>query len=194
MVERKGFADLIRVLPHVPRARLVVVGGPPAPDLKQDPLAARLMRLADKLKVADRVRLLGAVAHADMPLLYRAADVVACTPWYEPFGITPLEAMASGTPVVTYAVGGLKESVVDGVSGVLVPARDVRSLALALRRLLGDQVSRMSYASAAVDRARSRYQWPRQAADMERAYERAIHGSAERGTESLTDSAMGVAS
>ena len=124
----------------------------------------------DLLGVADRVRFTGSVPREKMNAWYRSADVVACTPWYEPFGLTPLEAMACGVPVVAYAVGGLAESVIDGVTGTLVPPRDLRALAGTLYRVLGDEVRRMSYASAAVDRVRSRYTWDRTAAEIERVY------------------------
>ena len=58
------------------------------------------------------------------PRWVRSADVVLAVPWYEPFGITPLEAMACGRPVVATAVGGLQDTVADGVTGDLVPPRD----------------------------------------------------------------------
>jgi glycosyltransferase involved in cell wall biosynthesis len=170
MVERKGFGELINALPLVPDAELVLIGGPPAAALDGDPEATRLRELAARRGVADRVLLVGSVPRDEMPAWYRSADVVACAPWYEPFGLTPLEAMACGVPVVAYAVGGLAESVIDGVTGVLVTPRDVRGLAGALRSVLADEVRRMSYASAAVDRVRSRYTWERTAADIERVY------------------------
>jgi D-inositol-3-phosphate glycosyltransferase len=170
LVPRKGFADLIRALPALRDTELVIVGGPPADELARDPEAQRLRALAKRAGVADRVRLLGSVRREDMPRWYRSADVLACAPWYEPFGLTPLEAMACGVPVVAYAVGGLAESVIDGVTGMLVPPRDIRNLAIALRTVLGNQVLRLSYASAAVDRVRSRYPWERTAAEMERVY------------------------
>ncbi|GAA1793750.1 glycosyltransferase family 1 protein [Planosporangium flavigriseum] len=170
MVERKGFADLIQALYLVPEAELVLLGGPPPDQLDREPMVGQLRRLASKRGVADRVRILGQVPREDMPAWYRSADVVACAPWYEPFGLTPLEAMACGVPVIAYAVGGLAESVIDGVTGILVPPRDIRRLAAALRSVLGDEVRRMSYASAAVDRVRSRYTWERTAADVERVY------------------------
>jgi glycosyltransferase involved in cell wall biosynthesis len=170
LVERKGFADLIDALRRVPGAELAVVGGPAAEELDADPEATRLRELAERSGVADRVRLVGSVDGEALPMWYRSADVVACAPWYEPFGLTPLEAMACGVPVVAYAVGGIAESVIDGVTGVLVPPRDVAELAGALRGLLADDVRRMSYASAAVDRVRSRYTWQRTAFDLERVY------------------------
>jgi D-inositol-3-phosphate glycosyltransferase len=170
MVERKGFGDLIQALRRVPDAELVLAGGPPASELATDPEAIRLRALAEQAKVADRVRMVGSVAAEDLAALYRSADVVACTPWYEPFGLTPLEAMACGVPVVAYAVGGLAESVIDRVTGTLVQPRDVRGLGSALRTLLADEVRRMSYASAAADRVRARFTWDRAAFDVERVY------------------------
>ncbi|GAB5004351.1 hypothetical protein MAHJHV64_27470 [Mycobacterium avium subsp. hominissuis] len=83
LVPRKGFDTIVRALPRIPDAELVIVGGPPAAELAGDEQARRLQRLAGELGVADRVRLLGGVTRAQMPALLRSADVVACTPWYE---------------------------------------------------------------------------------------------------------------
>ncbi|GAA4250776.1 glycosyltransferase [Dactylosporangium darangshiense] len=173
--ERKGFADLIEVLRRVPGAELVIVGGPDQAGLDRDPEARRLQQLADRHGVGDRLRIVGAVPQDEIAGWYRSADVLACAPWYEPFGLTPLEAMACGVPVVAYAVGGIAESVIDNVTGVLVSPRDTVALAGALRALLGDEVRRMSFASAAIDRVRSRYTWERTAAELERVY-RAVSG------------------
>jgi D-inositol-3-phosphate glycosyltransferase len=170
LVERKGVEDLIRALPRVPGADLVVAGGPPADAVAADPYAAKLRRLAAELEVSDRLRLLGAVPAHEMPAWYRSSDVVAATPWYEPFGLSPLEAMACGRPVVASAVGGLTDTVVDGVTGDLVPPRDPRALGITLRRLLGDEMQRMAYGAAAVDRANYAYAWPRIAARLAGVY------------------------
>ncbi|GIF04788.1 glycosyltransferase [Actinoplanes siamensis] len=170
LVPRKGFEDLIRALPEVPRAELVIVGGPQAALLERDPYAQRLLRLAKECHVEDRVQLVGAVAADRMPAWYRSADVVAATPWYEPFGLTPLEAMACGVPVVASAVGGLTDTVVDGVTGDLVAPQDPRGLSQALRRILGDDNRRLSYSAAAVDRAVHAYAWPQIAGRMSALY------------------------
>ncbi|HEX8627165.1 MAG TPA: glycosyltransferase, partial [Catenuloplanes sp.] len=79
-------------------------------------------------------------------------------------------AMACGVPVVGTAVGGLNDTVVDGLTGDLVPARDPRALGAALRRLLNDKVRRFSYATAALDRARQCYSWRRAAAQLGAVY------------------------
>lgn len=169
-VERKGFADVIRALKIVPGAECVIVGGPPASALDTDPFAGKLRSLAESTKVADRLRLVGAVPANEMPRWYRSADVLATAPWYEPFGLTPLEAMACGVPVVGTSVGGLTDTVVDGLTGDLVPPRDPRSLGMALRRVLGDPVRRFAYATAALDRARQCYSWKRAAEQLSAVY------------------------
>ncbi|MEW6637540.1 MAG: glycosyltransferase [Actinomycetota bacterium] len=161
LVERKGVGNVVCALPGVPGTELLVAGGPEAPGLESDPEARRLKRLALALGVEDRVRLLGRVGREAVPPLLRSADVVVCVPWYEPFGIVPLEAMACGVPVVVSAVGGLVDSVVDGVTGVHVPPRRPERLAEALRGLLSDPERRAALGAAGVRRARGRYGWDR---------------------------------
>ncbi|MEV0394818.1 glycosyltransferase [Polymorphospora rubra] len=170
LVERKGFQDVIAALRLIPDAECVVVGGPPADRLDDEPHARRLRAFAASLGVADRVRLVGAVPPDEMPLWYRSADVLVAAPWYEPFGLTPLEAMACGVPVVATAVGGLTDTVVHGLTGDLVPPRDPRALGAAIRGLLDDRARRFAYATAAVDRARQSYTWRRAAAQLGTVY------------------------
>ena len=149
LVPRKGFSMVIAALRALPDTELVIAGGPAPERLAADPEAARLRDYADGMGVADRVRLVGRVSRADMPALLRSADVVVCTPWYEPFGIVPLEAMACGVPVVAAAVGGLTDTVVDGVTGALVPPRQPRALADTLRSLLARPAVREQLGAAA---------------------------------------------
>ncbi|MEA5361013.1 glycosyltransferase [Amycolatopsis sp., V23-08] len=170
LVPRKGFDTAITALAQLPDTELVVVGGPERGRLAQDPEARRLRALADHLGVARRVRFAGQVSRENMPALLRSADVVVCTPWYEPFGIVPLEAMACGVPVVATAVGGLTDTVVEGITGLLVRPNQPKELVARLRRLLGDVALRHVYGAAGRDRAEVRYSWDRVAADTLRAY------------------------
>ncbi|HEY0125958.1 MAG TPA: glycosyltransferase [Blastococcus sp.] len=174
LVERKGQDDAVRALRLVPDAELVVVGGPRTGELATDPEVQRLRAVADGAGVADRLVFTGSVARADVPAWIRSADVVLAVPWYEPFGITPLEAMACGRPVVATAVGGLQDSVVDGVTGDLVPPRDPERLGAVLAALLADDERRAAYGAAGVRRARDRYPWSRVVADTDTVYRQVL--------------------
>ena len=161
MVERKGLGNVISAVAQLPDVELLLAGGPPRERLDEDREARRLQRLARDLGVADRVHLLGRVDREHVPPLLRSADVVACVPWYEPFGIVPLEAMACGAAVVASRVGGHIDTIVDGVSGVPVPPRDPDTLAAALADLLADPARRAELGRNAAERARSSYSWDR---------------------------------
>ncbi|MDP9393879.1 MAG: glycosyltransferase [Actinomycetota bacterium] len=171
LVERKGVDTAIEALRGVPGAELVIAGGPPLSQLGADPEARRLKELATNLGVHDRVLMLGQVSREDVPALMRSADVVVCVPWYEPFGIVPLEAMACRRPVVASAVGGLVDTVADGVTGYLVPPRDPEGLAAVLRRMLANPFALEALGRAGIERARSRYAWERIARETATVYQ-----------------------
>ena len=170
LVERKGFGDVIQAMRYVPGAECVVVGGPPPEQLATDPQAARLRAIAERFDVADRIKLVGRVPARDMPRWYRSADLLVAAPWQDQLALSTIEAMACGVPVIGTAVGGLTETVVDGLTGDLVPARDPRALGGALRRLVNDKVRRFAYGTAALDRARQAYSWKRVAAQLGSVY------------------------
>jgi glycosyltransferase involved in cell wall biosynthesis len=171
-VERKGIGNAIAAVARVPRCELVVAGGPALDALDTDAEAVRYRRLATEHGVADRVHLLGSVPRDRVPALMRSADVAICVPWYEPFGIVPLEAMACGVPVIATAVGGLVDTVVDGVTGLHVPPRRPRAIAEKLKWLLKDAELRKRLGAAGVERARQRYGWDTVAAQTLDAYAR----------------------
>jgi len=174
LVPRKGFEIAIRALAGIPETELVIAGGPMEGTLEEDAEARRLLAVADEVGVRDRVHMPGAVSRSDMPALFRSADAVVCVPWYEPFGMVPIEAMACGRPVIAAAVGGMLDTVVDGVTGRLVPARDPQALAASATALLEDDAARHQYGLAARERARKRYSWDRVAAETLRVYHRAM--------------------
>ncbi len=172
LVPRKGFDLPIRALRDLPDTELTIVGGPAVGALSEDPEAQRLQGIAEECGVADRVHLRGKVDRSAMPEVLRGADAVLCTPWYEPFGIVPLEAMACGIPVIASAVGGMLDTVVDGETGTLVPARDIDALTTAIGQLLDDPDRGAAYGAAGRARAVARYAWDRIASDSARVYRR----------------------
>jgi glycosyltransferase involved in cell wall biosynthesis len=176
LVERKGIADAIEALAQLPGVELVVVGGPTRDALSADPEACRLMELSRRLGVEDRVEFIGRVEHDDVPALIHSAHLVVTTPWYEPFGIVPVEAMACGRPVVGSAVGGLLDTVVPNVTGELVEPRRPDKLASTLCRLLSEPHRRAMYGAAGRERAVSKYRWEQVAAATETVYSSVLAG------------------
>jgi glycosyltransferase involved in cell wall biosynthesis len=156
-VDGRGLADVVRALPRIPGTEVVLLGRP------RGTVVSRLLRLAGLLRVEDRVRIVDADPVEDLPGWYRSADAVVCPGGYEASGLTALEAMACGVPVVAYALGGYPDTVVDGVTGQLVRPGDATALGDALRGLLSDPFRRMQYSSAAVDRTHRVYTWTRTA-------------------------------
>jgi glycosyltransferase involved in cell wall biosynthesis len=195
LVPRKGFATAIAALRALPDTELVIAGGPDKTELADNGHARFLRSFAESMEVGDQVKLVGRVSREQLPALLRSADAVVCTPWYEPFGIVPLEAMACGVAVVASAVGGLSDTVVDGITGALVPPRKPRALAGTLHHLLGHPAMLEQLGAAGRDRAWARYSWQRVAAETVRAYERAgaIDSAVEESVDEPTPAPVGVA-
>lgn len=177
MVPRKGVDNVVRgfarlVRDHAFAARLVIVGGESdGPDPLRTPEIGRLCEIAAEENVADRVVFAGRKARQDLKYYYSAADVFVTTPWYEPFGITPLEAMACGTPVIGANVGGIKYSVRDGQTGFLVPPNDADALGERLAYLLKRPQLQRRLSQQAVDRVQRLFTWRRVSAQIAAVYE-----------------------
>jgi glycosyltransferase involved in cell wall biosynthesis len=132
------------------------------------------MALAVELGVAERVVMRGQLSREQVPALLRSVDAVVCTPWYEPFGIVPLEAMACGRPVVAAAVGGLNDSIVHGLTGLHVRPRNPQEVAEALAVILGNPVLARQLGERGVQRVQARYTWDKVAATTEKIYTRMV--------------------
>ena len=185
MLPRKDVRNVVRAVAALKRRAsspgasdpplLLLVGGETAePDPIATPEIGELRRLAAELDVADLVRFTGQRQQDELRWYYGAGDVVVTTPWYEPFGLTPLEGMACGRPVVGSAVGGIAFTVEDGVTGFLVPPRDPEALADRLHHLLARPALRDRMGRAARARVEREFTWQTVAARTAALYERLL--------------------
>lgn len=191
IVPRKGIDTVIEALAllrakHGVDALLLVVGGDTeASQASEDtPEQQRLRPLAQSLGVNGHVRFAGRKARAALRHYYSAADVFVTTPWYEPFGITPVEAMACARPVIGAAVGGIKSTVIDGETGYLVPPRDPACVAGRLALLHAKPSLARTLGEAGMQRAHAHFTWRGVAKQAAAIYEKALaHAAAPLPTE-----------
>ena len=155
LVHEKGVHVLIeafaKVLAYYDKAKLVVAGKGPA-----DPY---LRHLAQSFGIYNRIYFAGFVDDATRNRLYKCADIAVVPSLYEPFGITALEAMACGVPVVVSDTGGLGEVVRHGITGMKALTANPESLADNILTLLGDDKLRERIREAALRDVRERFNW-----------------------------------
>jgi glycosyltransferase involved in cell wall biosynthesis/phosphoheptose isomerase len=165
LVPRKGVDTVIRGLgrlvhDHNMTARLLIVGGESEePDPNLTPEIGRLRQIAEEEGVSELVTFVGRRGREALKFYYSAADAFVTVPWYEPFGITPVEAMACGTPVIGSNVGGIKYTVRDGETGYLVPPRDPERIAERLAYLYAHPKLMGLLSRQAVRRANDLFTW-----------------------------------
>ncbi|SPA13646.1 putative Glycosyl transferase, group 1 [Cupriavidus taiwanensis] len=183
LVPRKGIDNVIRALGCLRRdtgldATLYVVGGnAEQPSVQATPEIGRLQDVASAEGVAERVVFTGRRGRDTLRLFYSAADVFVTTPWYEPFGITPVEAMACGAPVIGADVGGIRSTVVDGHTGFLVPPKAPAALAARLAQLAANPALARQLGEAGRRRAQAHFTWAGVARQMEAVYARVCAGA-----------------
>jgi glycosyltransferase involved in cell wall biosynthesis len=169
MTPQKGFDDLIRAFPSilhsVPRSKLLLVG--------DGYLKGQLEGLARSEGVSDRTIFAGFVSDQRLLSALKSSDVVVIPSRFEPFGITALEAMAGGIPLVVSSVGGLAEIVEDNVDGIWVNPGDPGSIADGVVRLLTNSSMASRLAAKAKEKVK-RYNWATVAEETVGVYETAI--------------------
>jgi len=179
MVPRKGVDTVIKALGCLRRGagkigeriQLVVVGGNSEDaDIGKTPEIGRLQAIATEENVGDWVHFAGRRCRELLRLYYAAADIFITTPWYEPFGITPLEAMACGVPVIGSDTGGIKYSVVDGLTGFLVPPKDPEALAGRIEHLLHHEAVALRMGKSGLRRVRRLFTWEKVGREIDKAY------------------------
>ncbi len=153
---QKGIFDLLAAMDHVPEGTQLVLatGRPDTPDLLGE-LKGLIAGRTDTVWIHEMLE------DPDLVNLYNEATVFACPSIYEPFGIINLEAMACETPVVACAVGGIKEVVVDGDTGFLVPPRAPEKLGRALTKVIEDEELAARMGKAGRKRVLDQFTWDR---------------------------------
>ncbi|MDR5883506.1 glycosyltransferase family 1 protein [Caballeronia sp. LZ032] len=178
MVPRKGIDNVVRALgvchaEHDESVELYVVGGnsDEANEIAT-PEIGRLRGIARECGIEEHVHFAGRHGRSDLKHFYNAADVFVTTPWYEPFGITPLEAMGCGTPVIGADVGGIRYSVAHGETGLLVPPKHPAALAQAIATLKRDAALARRMGEAGLARANAMFTWSSVAQALAQVYAR----------------------
>jgi glycosyltransferase involved in cell wall biosynthesis len=168
--EKDGYVLAVGAISRFKGHRLVIEAVAKIPESRRPPILiigdrtaggeVELLRaMAARGGVAMEIRTL--VSDDELVAAYRGASMVACAAELEPFGLTALEAAAAGVPVVAVREGGYRETVLDGVTGLLVPDRRPESMASAFEELAGDAGLRARLGAAAVERARGEWSWER---------------------------------
>lgn len=173
--EEQGEPEDHKSLPSSQHLKLLIVGGETAlPDALATPEIGELQALASELGVLENITFCGNQQQERLRYYYSASDVVVTTPWYEPFGLTPLEAMACGRPVIGSDVGGISYTISDTRTGFLVPPRDPAALADRLAFLRARPAVREQMGIAARQRVEQHFTWPTVAMHTAALYERLL--------------------
>ena len=196
MVPRKGVENVIRGLgrlrrQHAIAARLLVVGGETEDaDPAITPEIGRLQAITTEENVADVVSFVGRRGRDLLRYYYSAADLFVTTPWYEPFGITPVEAMACGTPVIGSNVGGIKFTVRDGENGYLVPPGNPDAIAERIAHLYRNPKLLSVLSRQAIRRANDLFTWQRVTGAVADLYEEVLSASQPERRDEMRDLAL----
>lgn len=175
----KGQAEFLSaaemIAQALPQAVFLVVGDTAFGNRQDEEYKhALLTRVEHSFLLHPRVRFLG--FRPDIPEIMAACDVIVMPSQYEAFPVVAIEAMACGRALVATAVGGLLESVVDGVTGVLVPPAAPQALAEGVLGLLQDPALRRRMGVAGRARAVERFSLERQARTFVALFDELVHG------------------
>ncbi len=179
LVPRKGVDTVIRAFGLLKQygiqTKLLIVGGESEePDPRLTPEIARLQAIAIDEGVASGVTFTGRRCRETLKYYYTVTDVFMTTPLYEPFGITPVEAMACGTPAIGSNVGGIKFTIADGETGYLVPPNDPDAIAERIAYLYKHPQVRHRLGLQAIQRAHDLFTWKHVASAVADIYENVL--------------------
>ena len=160
---------------HHITAKLVIVGGETDDaDPSTTPEIARLQGIAREEGIEEHITFVGRRGRDTLKYYYSAADVFVTTPWYEPFGITPVESMACGTPVIGSNVGGIKFTVRDSETGYVVPPNNPKALADKIAHLYAHPKLLTLFSRQAIQRANDLFTWQKVTKALSALYENVL--------------------
>ncbi|MEM8693698.1 MAG: glycosyltransferase family 4 protein [Pseudomonadota bacterium] len=163
------FVDaMLHLLPAIPDAKALIMGRATEKDQR---FLADLQAKIHAADLQDRIRFLAEVPVWETPQFYQALDLYVAPQRWEGFGLTPLEAMACGVPVIATRVGAFDELIVDGKTGALVPPKDVKSMVAAIQVVLSDKSKLHAWSIAARNQMDSHFRIEGEARALIRIYE-----------------------
>ncbi len=182
--ERKGIKTLLEAIAQVddPRIQAVIVGGPVSekPFLSWSSLTEEPFKsyadLIDQLGIASQVTFTGGKPQEQLSKYYSAADVTVIPSYYEPFGMTAIEAMACGSSVIASRVGGLKTSVIENEVGALFEPRNVQQLAEQIKILLDQPSLNAGRRRKARPYVESKFSWKAVSKGVAKVYQELLGG------------------
>lgn len=174
----KGHAELIRAFAHVarevPDAYLVIGGGSKEPKQHELNVRAGFTKIVDELNLGERVIFTGYVHDDDLATYYRKASLFVLPSKYEPFGMTTLEAMSCGTPVVATRFGGIRKNLENEYNALMVDPGNEREFADAITGILTDRALSDKLVENGLKTIRERFSWEAIAATTLQFYQRYV--------------------
>ena len=161
LVEKNGVGDIIEALTFLPETVSLQILG-------TGPLGKTLKKQVESLELGRRVQFIGFVPQAEIPTYLAQADIFARPSLSEGQGISFIEAMAAGLPVIATPVGGIPDFLVDGETGLFCEPHNPDSIAQAVKRLIEDEVLRTRVIAQARAMVEERYDWDLIAEEMKR--------------------------
>ncbi len=158
----KGHDFLIRAFAKVRKqsdAVLLIGGGSKNPKQHEIDVKTNLLKLVDELGLGDSVRFTGYIPDELLATYYRKAKVFVLPSKYEPFGMTTLEAMSCGTPVVATRFGGIKDDLEDQVDSLLIDPSDPEELSGAILKVLTDKETASRLSKNGLETIRNTFSW-----------------------------------
>ncbi|AFZ43907.1 glycosyl transferase group 1 [Halothece sp. PCC 7418] len=160
---RKGIETLVRAVSqsqlHGKASLRLIIAGAYTKGQSDGDEKDRITKIVEELGLTEITEFPGRISDENLPVYFAAADVCVVPSHYEPFGLVPIEAMASGTPVVGSAVGGLNFTVVSEETGLLVPPKDDQAFTKAIDRILSDPQWRNQLGDKARQRMENEFSW-----------------------------------